>query len=85
MPKPERESAWGQGNAMRFNRANLYLGCTVTILVGFAMLIQPLSMEVFSLGLPVMIAGIVVHIILDHIKEGLPDADVEDAEEGLRK
>lgn len=51
---------------------------TATILVGFAMLIQPFSMPVFSLGLPVMLVGILVHAVLDH----LPARDPDGAGEG---
>lgn len=53
-----------------------YAACTAIILLGFAMLIQPFSMAVFSLGLPVMLVGILVHIVLDH----LPARDPEGAE-----
>lgn len=46
---------------------NFYRVATGIILLGFLMLIQPLSMEAFSWGLPVMIVGIVIYIVLDHV------------------
>jgi hypothetical protein len=67
---------------MKLNRANLYVLCTAVILGGFLMLIQPLSMSVFSLGLPVMIAGIVLHIILDHMSDPVPEPGAERDREG---
>lgn len=67
---------------MRLNRANLYVLCTAVILIGFVMLIQPLSMTVFSLGLPVMIAGIIVHTILDHMSDPAPQPGAENSNEG---
>lgn len=44
-----------------------YRLATGIILLGFVMLIQPLSMDAFSWGLPVMIVGIVIYIVLDHL------------------
>lgn len=55
-----------------------YAVCTAIILVGFAMLIQPFSMMIFSLGLPVMLVGILAHAVLDH----LPSRDAGEAGEG---
>lgn len=46
-----------------------YSLATAIILFGFIMLIQPLSMEAFSWGLPVMIVGIVIYIVLDHVPD----------------
>lgn len=46
---------------------NIYRVATGIILLGFVMLIQPLSMSAFSWGLPVMIVGIVIYIVLDHL------------------
>ena len=70
---------------MKLNRANLYKLCTAVILVGFLMLIQPLSMTIFSLGLPVMIAGIIVHIVLDHMSEPAPQPSVEETSEVIKQ
>lgn len=55
-----------------------YAICTAIILLGFAMLIQPFSMTIFSLGLPVMLVGIVVHVVLDH----LPAREADEAGQG---
>ncbi|MCR9135181.1 MAG: hypothetical protein NXI27_04250 [Alphaproteobacteria bacterium] len=46
---------------------NIYRVATGIILLGFVMLIQPLWMDAFSWGLPVMIVGIVIYIVLDHL------------------
>lgn len=68
---------------MKLNRANLYVLCTAVILLGFLMLIQPVSMSLFSLGLPVMIAGIILHIILDHLRDSVPDPGADRDKEGM--
>jgi hypothetical protein len=46
-----------------------YRVATAAILGGFIMLIQPLSQDLFRLGLPVMIVGIVLHAVLDHLPD----------------
>lgn len=51
------------------SRAQLYRVCTAIILVGFVMLIQPLSMVAFTWGLPVLLAGVIIHAVLDHLSE----------------
>ena len=51
------------------SRAQLYRVCTAIILIGFVMLIQPLSMLAFTWGLPVLLAGVIIHAVLDHMKE----------------
>lgn len=67
---------------MTLSRKAFYRFATAVILVGFVMLIQPLSMAGFSWGLPVMLAGIVLHIVLDH----LPDPRMDHgASEPLRE
>ena len=68
---------------MILNRANLYVLCTAVILLGFLMLVQPLSMSLFSLGLPVMVAGIILHIILDHLRAPVTEPDAERDKEGM--
>lgn len=68
---------------MRLNRANLYVACTAVILLGFIMLVQPLSMALFSWGLPVMIAGIILHAVLDHLSDAAPPAAAERDKEGM--
>ena len=44
----------------------LYMLATTLILIGFAMLCQPVSPRLFSYGFPVLVAGLGLHIILDH-------------------
>ncbi len=69
---------------MRLNRANLYVACTAVILLGFLMLVQPLSMALFSWGLPVMIGGIILHAVLDHMSNPAPPAAAEREKEGMK-
>jgi len=54
---------------MTLSQPVLYRFATAAILGGFVMLIQPISQDVFRFGLPVMIAGILLHAVLDHIPE----------------
>lgn len=70
---------------MKLDRPGLYLICTAIILFGFAMLIQPLSMTLFSWGLPVMLVGIVLHMILDHLKEKSASVNLDEYEKGIKK
>ena len=52
------------------SRATLYGLCTAIILIGFVMLIQPLSRcWPFTWGLPVMLAGVILHAVLDHLND----------------
>jgi hypothetical protein len=51
------------------SRAQLYRVCTAIILVGFVMLIQSVSMVAFTWGLPVLLAGVIIHAVLDHLSE----------------
>lgn len=44
-----------------------YRVATALILGGFAMLCQPLFMILFSWGFPVLMVGVVMFMILDHI------------------
>lgn len=50
-------------------REHFYHVATGIILFGFAMLIQPFTMLAFRWGVPVMLVGIVLHAILDHLPE----------------
>ena len=56
----------------------LYRYATTLILAGFAMLCQPFTHALFVLGFPVLLAGVVLFIVLDHIPERNP-AEGEDA------
>jgi len=51
------------------NRIVFYRLATTLILGGFAMLCQPWSLSVFSAGFPIIVLGVVVHIVLDHWPE----------------
>ena len=54
-------------------RLKLYRLATGLILGGFAMLCQPFWETVFSAGFPVIVAGVVLHIVLDHWPERRPE------------
>jgi hypothetical protein len=49
------------------------------ILIGFAMLCQPFTHDLFAFGFPVLLAGVVLFMILDHV----PDARPQDQEEKI--
>lgn len=51
------------------SRSTLYRICTAIILIGFVMLIQPVSMLAFTWGLPVLLAGVIFHAVLDHLND----------------
>ena len=63
---------------MRPSKVSLYRACTAIILIGFAMLIQPVSMLAFTWGLPVLLAGVILHAVLDHVPDW-SKANPEDA------
>ncbi len=44
------------------------------ILIGFAMLCQPFTHDVFVLGFPVLLAGVVLFMVLDHV----PDSRIKE-------
>lgn len=43
----------------------------VLILGGFAMLCQPFTHDLFVLGFPVLVAGVILFLVLDHLPAGL--------------
>lgn len=51
------------------SKKNAYRLANGIILFGFFMLIQPLSIHAFNWGLPVMIVGIVIYLVLDHLPD----------------
>lgn len=54
----------------------LYRLAITLILGGFAMLCQPFTHALFVLGFPVLLAGVILFMILDHIPEGrLPEEE----------
>lgn len=56
---------------MQFNRllANAYRVATTLIIGGFLMLCQPLFQGLFAWGFPVLLTGVILFMILDHIPE----------------
>jgi len=44
------------------------------ILGGFAMLCQPFTHELFVVGFPVLFAGVVLFMVLDHIPDDAPSS-----------
>jgi hypothetical protein len=67
------------------SRAQAYRICTGIILIGFVMLIQPVSMTAFTWGLPVLLAGVVFHAILDHLSEWRVEAPEESISEARKE
>ena len=51
-----------------------YILANVLILGGFGMLCQPFSAALYSLGFPIVVAGVATHIVLDHV----PQSNEED-------
>ncbi len=45
----------------------LYLVVNGLILGGFAALCQPFSLWLYSAGFPVLVTGVVLHVVLDHV------------------
>jgi len=56
---------------MGFNKMlnNAYRVATLMIVAGFVMLCQPVSLFLFSFGFPVLLIGVILFMILDHIPE----------------
>lgn len=54
-------------NALTLNR--LYRLASALILIGFAMLCQPFTHDVFVYGFPVLLVGVLLFMVLDHIPE----------------
>ena len=48
----------------------LYRLAIVLILSGFAMLCQPFTHDLFVLGFPVLVAGVILFLVLDHLPGG---------------
>jgi hypothetical protein len=60
-----------------FSKKWFYRVATTLILGGFAMLCQPFTHSLFVFGFPVLLAGVVLFMILDHV----PDARLGEEEE----
>ncbi|MEQ1943436.1 hypothetical protein ABMA32_13550 [Mesorhizobium sp. VNQ89] len=50
----------------------LYRIASGLILIGFAMLCQPFTHDLFAFGFPVLLAGVVLFMILDHVPDARP-------------
>lgn len=49
-----------------------YRLATTLILIGFAMLCQPFVRALFAFGFPVLLVGVVLFMILDHVPDAPP-------------
>lgn len=47
----------------------LYRYATALILGGFVMLCQPFTHDLFVLGFPVLLAGVIIFMVLDHVPD----------------
>jgi len=56
-----------------------YRYASALIIAGFAMLCQPFSHEIFVYGFPVLLAGVVLFLFMDH----LPGGTVQEEENGV--
>jgi len=54
-----------------------YRLASALILAGFVMLCQPFLHELFVVGFPVLLAGVVFFMILDHVPEARPREEEE--------
>ncbi len=55
-----------------------YRLASTLILGGFAMLCQPFTHDIFVLGFPVLLAGVALFMILDHVPDGKPKTEEDD-------
>ena len=63
--------------------ARLYGVATALILAGFASLCQPFFEWLYTAGFPLVIAGVLLHIVLDHLPRRTSNNEMADgAEEG---
>lgn len=61
--------------ATLFSKKWLYRLASTLILGGFAMLCQPFTHAFFVLGFPILLAGVVLFMILDHVPDGRIEED----------
>ena len=47
--------------------SRLYLLTTITIIVGVILMCQPFTVSLYEWGFPIILAGVVMHIVLDHV------------------
>ena len=60
-----------------FSKKWLYRLASTLILGGFAMLCQPFMHTLFVLGFPILLAGVVLFMILDHVPDGRIEEDID--------
>lgn len=53
----------------------VYRIASALILIGFAMLCQPFTHDIFVYGFPVLLAGVVLFMVLDHVPERVVDEE----------
>ncbi len=61
-----------------FGKTWLYRLASALILGGFAMLCQPFTHSLFVIGFPVLLAGVVLFMVLDHVPDGRLETQEED-------
>jgi len=61
-----------------FSKKWFYRLATVLILGGFAMLCQPFTHSLFVIGFPILLAGVVLFMVLDHVPDGRLETEEED-------
>lgn len=61
----------------------LYMIANASILLGFLMMAQPVSHALFMLGFPVILAGIILYLILDHLPARFHEAGEDDDSGGV--
>ncbi len=59
-------------------RDRFHAAATILILVGFAMLCQPVSATLFSIGFPVLIGGVLIHVVADHMPRAAAEQGVSE-------
>jgi hypothetical protein len=57
------------------SKKSFYRLASTLILGGFAMLCQPFTHALFVLGFPILLAGVVLFMILDHVPDGRIEED----------
>ena len=60
-----------------------YMIANASILLGFLMMVQPVSHGLFMLGFPVILAGIILYLILDHLPARFHDAGQDEPSGGV--
>ncbi|MEW9804727.1 hypothetical protein [Mesorhizobium marinum] len=61
--------------ASLFSKKWLYRVASALILGGFALLCQPFTHALFVIGFPILLAGVALFMILDHVPDGRIEED----------